>query len=112
MLQAWASAIESDNQTEQGKSKLNQSEIKNLRGSVGEMSKHIDGLINENQYLVLLNNKLKFEVSQKTYMSTGAIERSEGFKMPTGAYFKGKNPLGNDSPTLLSFKEKRHVNSK
>ena len=112
MLQSWASAIESDHQEEKGKTKLNQAEIKNLTRSVSEMSKHIDGLINENQYLVLMNNKLKSEAAQKTYMSMGAIERAEGFKMPTGAYFKGKNPLGNDSPTLLSFKEKRHDNTK
>ena len=39
------------------------------------------------------------------YMSMGAIERAEGFKLPSGSYFKGKNFLGNGTPTLLAFKK-------
>ena len=45
------------------------------------------------------------ELMKPRYMSMGAIERAEGFKLPSGSYFKGKNFLGNGTPTLLAFKK-------
>ena len=107
MLQAWASAIEADRSEEEGKSQANKSEINKLRDAVSEMAKNIDGLISENEYLVGLNNELKGELEKPRYASVGAIERSEGFKLPSGAHFKGKNYLGNGTPTLLAFKEEK-----
>ena len=107
MLQAWASAIEADREEAEGKSQVNKSEINKLRDAVSEMAQNIDGLISENEYLVGLNNELKLELAKPNYASVGAIERAEGFKLPSGAYFKGKNYLGNGTPTLLAFKEEK-----
>ena len=108
MLKTWASNVEADNIEKKGAVKVTQSELKKLRGTVGNMTMNLDGLIQENKELSSFNSALKSELSRPKYMSMAAIERSEGFKLPTGGY--RKHFLGNSKPTLLKFKVKEGGN--
>ena len=109
MLKTWASNVEADNIEKKGAVKVTQTELKKLRGTVRNMTTNIDGLIQENKELSSFNSALKNELSRPKYMSMAAIERSEGFKLPTGGY--RKHFLGNSKPTLLKFKrEDKHDN--
>ena len=58
----------------------------------------------ENKYLAQQNSDFRDELARPKYMSVSSIERSAGFKMPRGGQPKGKNWLGNGTPTLISFK--------
>jgi len=102
MLTTWASNVEADNIEKKGAVKIKQSELKKLRGTVEHMTTNIDGLILENKELSSFNSALKNELARPKYMSMAAIERSSGFKLPTGGY--RKHFLGNSKPTLLKFK--------
>ena len=109
MLKTWASNVEAENVEKKGAVKVTQGELKKLRGTVGTMTMNIDGLIQENKELSSFNSALKNELSRPKYMSMAAIDRSEGFKLPTGGY--RKHFLGNSKPTLLKFKrEDNHDN--
>ena len=105
MLRAWAESVESDYQNSTEIGRVNKSEIQKLRMAVTSMNEHIAQLMDENEYLVEKNAVLIDEIMKPKYMSMGAIERAEGFKLPSGSYFKGKNFLGNGTPTLLAFKK-------
>ena len=109
MLKTWASTVEAENVEKKGAVRVTQGELKKLRGTVGTMTMNIDGLIQENKELSSFNSALKNELSRPKYMSMAAIDRSEGFKLPTGGY--RKHFLGNSKPTLLKFKrEDTHDN--
>ena len=103
MLKALAEEVEADNQEKRGAVKVTQTELKKLRGTVATMTKNMDGLIQENRRLNDLTSILKVELARPKYMSMAAIERSEGFKLPSGGY--RKHFLGNSKPTLLKFKK-------
>ena len=103
ILNEWASNVDSENQEKRGAVKVTQAELKKLRGTVATMTKNIDGLIEENKALSQMNSVLKAELARPKYMSMASIERSEGFKLPTGGY--RKHFLGNSKPTLLKFKK-------
>ena len=109
MLKTWASNVEADNVEKKGAVKVTQTELKKLRRTVGTMTMNIDGLIQENKDLSSFNSVLKDELARPKYLSMSAIERSEGFKLPTGGY--RTHFLGNSKPTLLKFKrEDTHDN--
>ena len=103
MLRELADKVEADNQEKKGAVKVTQSELRKLKDTVATMTKHMDGLIQENKTLSDMNALLKAELARPKYMSMAAIERSEGFKLPTGGY--RKHFLGNSKPTLLKFKK-------
>ena len=103
MLKTWASEVDAENQEKRGAVKVTQTELKKLKGTVATMTNNIDGLIRENQALSEMNSMMKAELTRPKYMSMAAIERSEGFKLPSGGY--RKTFLGNSKPTLLKFKK-------
>ena len=105
MLRAWAEAVEADYQNSTEIGRVNKSEIQKMRKVITAMNEQIAQLMDENEYLVDKNAVLIDEIMKPRYMSMGAIERAEGFKLPSGSYFKGKNFLGNGTPTLLAFKK-------
>ena len=85
-----------------GRVRINAVELGKLRGTVRSMTTSIDQLVQENKDLSSFNSVLKNELARPKYMSMAAINRSEGFKLPTGGY--RKHFLGNSKPTLLKFK--------
>ena len=103
MLKSWASEVDAENQEKRGAVKVTQAELKKLKGTVTTMTENIDGLIQENRALSEMNSALKAELARPKYLSMSSIERSEGFKLPTGGY--RKHFLGNSKPTLLQFKK-------
>ena len=105
MLRTWAEAVEADYQNSTEIGRVNKSEIQKMRKVITAMNEQIAQLMDENEYLVDKNAVLIDEIMKPRYMSMGAIERAEGFKLPSGSYFKGKNFLGNGTPTLLAFKK-------
>ena len=104
MLQSWAQAVEADYQNSTEIGRVNKSEIQKMRKTISTMSEQIVELIEENKYLAQQNSDFKDELARPKYMSVSSIERSAGFKMPRGGQPKGKNWLGNGTPTLISFK--------
>ena len=100
-LRSWAEAIDSDyhNSTEIGR--VNKSEIQKMRKVISTMNEQIAQLMDENEYLVEKNAFLLDEIATPKHASVGAIERLEGFKLPSNMSFKGKNFLRNGVPTLL-----------
>ena len=104
MLQAWAEAVESDYQNSTEIGRVNKSEIQKMRKAISTMNEQIAELVDENKYLAQQNSEFRDELARPKYMSVSAIERSAGFKMPRGGHPKGKNWLGNGTPTLISFK--------
>ena len=105
MLQSWAQAVEADYQNSTEIGRVNKSEIQKMRKVITAMNEQIAQLMDENEYIVDKNAVLIDEIMKPRYMSMGAIERAEGFKLPSGSYFKGKNFLGNGTHTLLAFKK-------
>ena len=69
-----------------------------------------NNLLKDIKYSRELNAKLQYEVSRPRYASMGAIARNEGFIMPMGKENIRTKFLGNSSPKLLKFKEKRNDN--
>ena len=104
MIQSWAEAIESDYQNSTEIGKVNKAELQKMRKAIFTMNEQIVELIDENAYLSQQNSEFRDELARPKYMSVSAIERSSGFKMPRGGQPKGKNWLGNGTPTLISFK--------
>ena len=104
MVQSWAESIESDYQNSTEVGRVNKAEIQKMRKAISTMSEQIVELIDENSYLSQQNSEFRDELARPKYMSVSAIERSTGFKMPRGGHPKGKNWLGNGTPTLISFK--------
>ena len=64
-------------------------------------NKYIGISVRSDEYLVEKNAFLLDEIATHKHASVGAIERLEGFKLPSNMSFKGKNFLGNGVPTLL-----------
>ena len=104
MVQSWAESIEADYQNSTEVGRVNKAEIQKMRKAISTMSEQIVELIDENSYLSQQNSEFRDELARPKYMSVSAIERSTGFKMPRGGHPKGKNWLGNGTPTLISFK--------
>ena len=104
MLQAWAEAVESDYQNSTEIGRVNKSEIQKMQKAISTMNEQIVELIDENKYLAQQNSEFRDELARPKYMSVSSIERSAGFTMPRGGQPKGKNWLGNGTPTLISFK--------
>ena len=104
MIQSWAESIEADYQNSTEVGRVNKAEIQKMRKAISTMSEQIVELIDENAYLSKQNSEFRDELARPKYMSVSAIERSAGFKMPRGGQPKGKNWLGNGTPTLISFK--------
>tara|TARA_R110000744_G_scaffold372758_1_gene484589 strand:+ start:1018 stop:2028 length:1011 start_codon:yes stop_codon:yes gene_type:complete len=104
MLQAWAEAVDADYQNSTEIGRVNKSEIQKLRKAVSTMNEQLAELIDENKYLSQENSSFRDELARPKYVSASSIERAEGFKMPRGGHVKGKNWLGNGTPTLISFK--------
>ena len=100
-LRSWAEAVDSDYQNSTEIGRVNKSEIQKMRKVISTMNEQIAQLMDENEYLVDKNAFLLDEISSPKYASVGAIERLEGFKLPSNMAFKGKNFLGNGVPTLL-----------
>ena len=103
-LRSWAEAVESDYQNSTEIGRVNKSEIQKMRKALSTMNEQIAELIDENKYLSQENSSFRDELARPKYMSASSIERAEGFKMPRGGHVKGKNWLGNGTPTLISFK--------
>jgi len=103
-LKSWAEAVESDYQNSTEIGKVNKSEIRKMQKAISTMHEQIAELVDENKYLSQQNSDFKNELARPKYMSISSIERAEGFKMPRGGHPKGKNWLGNGTPTLISFK--------
>ena len=104
MIQSWAESIEADYQNSTEVGRVNKAEIQKMRKTISTMSEQIVELIDENKYLAQQNSDFRDELARPKYMSVSSIERSAGFKMPRGGQPKGKNWLGNGTPTLISFK--------
>ena len=107
-LHEWISVLENQNSTEQTRGKGNRKQLADTKKVVKEMGQTIEDLISEQQYLMTVNTKLKVEASKPHYMSMGAIQRAEGFEMPSlgEAINMNKLYLGNGRPTLLKFKSR------
>ena len=103
-LRSWAEAVESDYQNSTEIGRVNKSEIQKMRKALSTMNEQIAELIDENKYLSQENSSFRDELARPKYVSASSIERAEGFKMPRGGHVKGKNWLGNGTPTLISFK--------
>ena len=100
-LRSWAEAVDSDYQNSTEIGRVNKSEIQKMRKVISTMNEQIAQLMDENAYLVEKNTFLLDEIATPKHASVGAIERLEGFKLPSNMSFKGKNFLGNGVPTLL-----------
>ncbi len=79
--------------------------LDSVKSTVTDMSKVIEGLVTENNYLRMLNRDFIKELSKPRYLSMGAIAKREGFKMPQGMENLRTRNLGNAAPTLLKFKQ-------
>ena len=75
-----------------------------MQKAISTMNEQIEELIDENKYLAQQTSQFRDELARPKYMSVSSIERSAGFTMPRGGQPKGKNWLGNGTPTLISFK--------
>lgn len=100
-IKAWAEAVDSDYQNSTEIGRVNKSEIQKMRKVISTMNEQIAQLMDENEYLVEKNAFLLDEIAAPKHASMGAIERLEGFKLPSNMSFKGKHYLGNGVPTLL-----------
>ena len=100
-LKSWAEAVDADYQNSTEIGRVNKSEIQKMRKVISTMNEQIAQLMDENAYLVEKNTFLLDEIATPKHASVGAIERLEGFKLPSNMSFKGKNFLGNGVPTLL-----------
>ena len=109
MVTELSKTLETDNRETKGAVRITQNELTKLRGTLAAMTRNMDDLVQENKYLSGVTAQLKTEMARPKYMSIAAINRSEGFKLPTGGY--RKHFLGNSKPTLLKFKrEEKHDN--
>ena len=102
-LRSWAEAVDSDYQNSTEIGRVNKSEIQKMRKVISTMNEQIAQLMDENAYLVEKNTFLLDELAAPKHASVGAIERLEGFKLPSNMSFKGKHFLGNGVPTLLKL---------
>lgn len=107
-LHEWVGVLENQHSTEQTKGKGNKKQLADTKKVVKEMGQTIEDLISEQQFLVAVNTKLKAEASKPHYTSIGAIQRAEGFQMPSLGEATNLNKLylGNGRPTLLKFKSR------
>ena len=102
-LRSWAEAVDADYQNSTEIGRVNKSEIQKMRKVISTMNEQIAQLMDENAYLVEKNTFLLDEIATPKHASVGAIERLEGFKLPSNMSFKGKHFLGNGVPTLLKL---------
>lgn len=102
-LKAWSNAIEADNVEAQGINVSNRSELQKTKAALSTLTKQVQDLISENTMLAETNAEMVAELSRPKHMSIGAIERSEGFKLPRKMSF-GQH-LGNGTPTLLKIQQ-------
>ena len=89
---------------------MNTEKLSQAHKTIAEMGNTINELIKEITYVRERNSKLQYEVSRPRYASMGAIARNEGFVMPMGKENIRTKFLGNSTPKLLKFKEKRNDN--
>ena len=104
-LRKWVTDLETEgakNTTIKGGLSKN---LDSVKSTVTDMSKVIEGLVTENNYLRMLNRDFIKELSKPRYLSMGAIAKREGFKMPQGKENLRTRNLGNAAPTLLKFKQ-------
>ena len=102
-LQFLVDNLTSDNQLKSGEAKVSNAEAVKLKGIVEKMTETIDYLTTSNTDLNEKIAALQVKLARPKYMSLGAIEKSEAFKLPKGGY--RKSFLGTSKPTLLTFKK-------
>ena len=102
-LQFLVDNLTSDNQLKSGEAKVSNAEAVKLKGIVEKMTETIDYLTTSNTDLNEKIAALQVKLARPKYMSMGAVEKSEAFKLPKGGY--RKSFLGTSKPTLLTFKK-------
>jgi len=109
-LRKWSSNLKVDSEKTLGMNKMTNKKLSQAQKTIADMGDTINNLIKDIKYSRELNSKLQYEVSRPRYASMGAIARTEGFVMPMGKENIRTKFLGNSSPKLLKFKEKRNDN--
>jgi len=113
-LQGWIKSLTDQNLQETSRSKGALSRLTKSQSVIGDMDKTIQSMEADQKFLADTNTELRIQVSKPTYVSMGAMQRLENFKMsPMGAAVnRNKLYLGNGKPTLLKFGsgEQKHDN--
>ena len=109
-LLKWSSNLKEDSVKTTGINKMKTKKLSKAQNTIAQMGNTINDLVKDLTYVRKINSKLEYEVSRPRYASMGAIAKNEGFVMPMGKENIRTKFLGNSSPKLLKFKEKRNDN--
>lgn len=103
-LKKWISDLENQKSINTSVKGELDNKVVSLESTIKDMSKLMDDLMEELNYLRTVNKEYRKELAKPRYVSMGTIAKREGFKIPFEKENIRTHNLGNSAPTLLKFK--------